>query len=82
MKTDCDVIRDLLPLYEDEVCSEKSRDLVREHLEECPACDRWLCQLRETKIESDLIDEKNTVNTRSHLDERHSKRSNGQFDCQ
>ena len=61
MKTDCDVIRDLLPLYEDEVCSEKSRDLVREHLEECPACDELFHQLHKTEIENELNEEKNTV---------------------
>ena len=61
MKTDCDVIRDLLPLYEDEVCSEKSRDLVREHLEECQACLELLNQLHETEIENELKEEKVSV---------------------
>lgn len=35
MKTPCNVIRDLLPLYQDSVCSPESRQLVAEHLEEC-----------------------------------------------
>ena len=61
MKTDCDVIRDLLPLYEDEVCSEKSRDLVREHLEECQACLELFNQLHETEIENELKEEKISV---------------------
>ena len=34
MKMECDVIRDLLPLYADEACSGKSRELVEEHLGE------------------------------------------------
>ncbi len=34
----CDVIRDLLPLYHDEVCSTESRRLVEEHLEQCEDC--------------------------------------------
>lgn len=34
----CGVIKDLLPLYHDGVCSEESRKLVEEHLAECPAC--------------------------------------------
>ncbi len=34
----CGVIRDLLPLYHDGVCSEESRALVEEHLEGCEAC--------------------------------------------
>lgn len=61
MKMDCDVIRDLLPLYTDEACSEKSRDLVTEHLEECPACREVLHRLQETEIENNLHSEKNEV---------------------
>lgn len=38
MKTDCDVIQDLLPLYVDGICSEKSRQLVEEHLKTCAVC--------------------------------------------
>ena len=38
MKIDCEVIRDILPLYADDACSEKSRQMVDEHLEECSAC--------------------------------------------
>ena len=38
MKTPCSVIRDLLPLYQDGVCSPESRQLVEEHLEECETC--------------------------------------------
>lgn len=34
----CNIIRDLLPLYEDGVVSEDTAQLVREHLEGCPAC--------------------------------------------
>lgn len=38
MKLSCDVINDLLPLYHDEVCSEDTRKLVEEHLNECEVC--------------------------------------------
>lgn len=41
-KISCDVIRDLLPLYKDHVCSEKSMDLVEEHLPECEDCRKYL----------------------------------------
>ena len=34
----CEVIQDLLPLYEDQYCSEASRVLVEEHLKECEIC--------------------------------------------
>ena len=41
-KTDCDIIKDLLPLYEDNICSEKSKDLIEEHLIECEDCREYL----------------------------------------
>ena len=51
MKMECDVIQDLLPLYEEGLCSEASRTLVEAHLAECPRCagaqklaDRLCCE--------------------------------------
>lgn len=38
MKITCDIIQDLLPLYEDDVLSEDSRQLVQEHLAGCEKC--------------------------------------------
>jgi len=38
----CDVVKDLLPLYHDGVCSEESRILVEEHLKECEDCREYL----------------------------------------
>lgn len=42
----CEVIRDLLPLYEDGAASGESQALVREHLKDCPACREELRKLR------------------------------------
>ncbi len=58
---DCDVIRDLLPLYADEACSEKSRALVNEHLLDCADCREMLRKLRENEIENNLKNEKASV---------------------
>lgn len=38
MKLPCELIEDLLPLYHDEVCSEKTKELVEEHLAQCKSC--------------------------------------------
>lgn len=38
MKLNCDVIQDLLPLYEEGLCSEASRKLVEAHLAGCDRC--------------------------------------------
>lgn len=42
----CNIIRDLLPLYLDEVCSEESRELLEKHLEHCEACRRELDEMK------------------------------------
>ena len=47
MKLSCEVIRDLLPLYHDGVCSEESREIVEEHVETCADCKAVLHGLRE-----------------------------------
>lgn len=38
MKISCEIIKDLLPLYHDGVCSNDSRTMVDEHLAYCDSC--------------------------------------------
>jgi len=38
MKISCELVKDLLPLYMDGVCSNESRKIVEEHFAECDAC--------------------------------------------
>ena len=38
MKESCEVIKDLLPLYHDGVCSNDSAAMVKNHLAECEDC--------------------------------------------
>ena len=38
MNNNCNIIKDLLPLYTDGVCSKESCNLVEEHIKECSAC--------------------------------------------
>ena len=35
---DCNVIRDLIPLYIDDCCSKESANIVKEHIDRCPQC--------------------------------------------
>ena len=46
-----EIIRDLIPLYLDKVCSEDSRKLVEEHLAECSECRKYMKEL-ETELEA------------------------------
>ncbi|HOO79196.1 MAG TPA: zf-HC2 domain-containing protein [Lachnospiraceae bacterium] len=40
MKIDCDIIRDLLPLYSEGMVSTKSTEMIEEHFTECEACQK------------------------------------------
>ena len=57
MKLKCNVIRDLLPLYADQICSDESRELVDEHLAGCRDCSGLLQQMLNTEIENNLKSE-------------------------
>ena len=57
----CNVIRDLLPLYADDVCSDETRRLIDEHTKNCPDCANMLKRIRSEEIEASLREEKNEV---------------------
>ena len=38
MKYPCEIINDLLPLYIDDLCNEKSKEVIKEHLSSCEKC--------------------------------------------
>ena len=46
MKISCNVIEDLMPLYVDDGVSEDSRQLVEEHLRDCPSCRKMLEEIK------------------------------------
>lgn len=50
MNMPCGVIRDLLPLYAEELTSEESKEIVREHLDGCPDCRKKLEELQHPKL--------------------------------
>ena len=45
----CGVIRDLLPLYTENLCSEESKALVESHLKNCPDCRRLKENMKKTE---------------------------------
>lgn len=52
----CDVIKDLLPLYYDQVCSSESRKIVEEHIAGCSNC-----RMELEKIKEDINIQKETL---------------------
>ncbi len=59
MDISCEVIRDLLPLYHDGVCSEESAKLVETHLQSCPQCrEEWKQMQEETTMVKNMDEAK------------------------
>lgn len=67
-KYDCDIVQDLLPLYQDSICSNSSRKMIEEHLKECEECSHKVSLLKNTKIDESIEKE------RDHILSTHAKR--------
>lgn len=50
MKLSCDIIRDLLPLYAEELASTDSKAAVREHLASCASCRKSYEEMKESPV--------------------------------
>lgn len=61
----CEVIRDLLPLYVDQMLSEDSCVMVEEHLENCEACRMFLEELRKESNALECIGNRKNSDTES-----------------
>ena len=46
MNINCEMARDLLPMYKDKCLSSSSEKALREHLQTCPPCRRYLREYR------------------------------------
>lgn len=57
----CPIIRDLLPLYHDDVCTPESRSLVEDHISSCPDCKAIADSLDITFAESILEKESGKI---------------------
>ena len=54
MGLNCDVIKDLMPLYVDNVCSEASKEIVKEHIEHCDSCHAMLRAMMEPEKDLEI----------------------------
>ncbi len=57
MKNECDIVKDLLFSYNDNILSETSKELVEQHLESCENCRNVLKEIKEDKNEQGQIKE-------------------------
>ncbi|MGL5694304.1 MAG: zf-HC2 domain-containing protein [Peptostreptococcaceae bacterium] len=63
-KVSCEVIKDLLPLYYDDICSDASKVIVNEHISQCSSCSE---ELRLIKESLDCIDSKSKEGDKEEL---------------
>lgn len=78
MSVPCEVIRDLLPLYYDEVCSKESGREVLSHLAKCEECRKEyekLCSARELETAYDEKDNERIADSFKKVKRRNGKRS-------
>ncbi|MCM1326214.1 MAG: zf-HC2 domain-containing protein [Bacteroidales bacterium] len=55
IRLNCDIVRDLVPSYLENICSESSEKAVEAHLSECVDCFKYVQGMRETTIEAGQI---------------------------
>ena len=60
-KVSCEVVQDLLPLYQDGACSKGSKQMIEKHLRECQSCQSVADCLGNTEVDDRLTEEKNSV---------------------
>lgn len=56
-KRECDIIKDLLPSYVDEICSEASKEWVEEHLTGCEDCKKTVEMLKNTELSARRLEQ-------------------------
>lgn len=57
-KINCDIIRDLIPSYVDEVCSQATREYVEEHIQSCGECRLIAARLRGQTLAGEKLEQK------------------------
>lgn len=55
IRLNCDIVRDLVPSYLENICSESSEKAVEAHLSECADCFKYVQSMRETTIEGGQV---------------------------
>ena len=70
MSKQCDIVRDILPLYVDDACSEASAEMVKEHLNACADCNAIYQKLLSHTSEDVLHEESESVIMRHEAKEK------------
>ena len=57
----CSIVKDLLNLYIDDLCSEENNKLIKKHLDSCEKCQKTYNQLLKEKHKNEELLKKETV---------------------
>ncbi len=52
---DCNIVKDLIPLYIDECCSEESAKAVAEHIKNCAECQKTYIEMKDFVFEKETV---------------------------
>ena len=69
MKLPCAVVRDLLPLYAEQLTEDETRKMVDEHLQECPECRQRLAET-DTSIAAPIDSSKTLIALKKEIRKR------------
>ena len=78
MKTECSIVRDLLPLYVEDMVSAETAQYMREHLQTCAECKAELANLKEGTL-LDTVEKNITQTDTEKPFKRMMQRMNRQF---
>lgn len=57
-KVSCEIIKDLLPSYMEEICSEDTKKFVKDHLKECKECQVLIEMMKKTELVSEQTEQR------------------------
>lgn len=74
MNKDCEIIKDLLPLYVDDVCSIETKELVEKHLKNCNECKK-IFETMEKDEHNKNFEEKESIKNFNNKIKRNKKKA-------
>lgn len=79
MKTECSIVKDLLPLYVEDMLRMETVQYIDEHIQQCPDCNAELGKLKQCEILLPIKKESIETTDKSQPFKRMMKRMNRQF---
>lgn len=59
----CTIIRDIMPIYLEDECSEETKKLIEEHLQECEKCREYYGKMNIELIQEEMVEDNTSIET-------------------